>query len=122
MRVALTGTDHESSQPRPVRDHTGLPNDEFDLDLDVIDSGRTNAYGLGGSVMLDFERYRADYEIDVEIRYTNIQLRSFGGTTKGLEGESEANSASLCDLLAINLCMPEQLPVVGKGESVAEPG
>lgn len=63
------------------------------LDLDVIDGGSLNVYGLGGSIMLDWEHYRDDYEIDLEMRYSNIQLRTFGSTSDGLRGESEANTA-----------------------------
>ncbi|MGP8308261.1 hypothetical protein [Vibrio sp. YIC-376] len=66
-----------------------------DLDLDVIDGGTMNAYGLGGSIMLDWERYRDEYEIDLEVRYSNIQLRTFGSTSDGLHGESEANTAGV---------------------------
>lgn len=36
-----------------------------------------NSYGLGGSVMLDYENYQPDQEIDVELRYTNIPVRTF---------------------------------------------
>lgn len=65
-----------------------LINVVFEQDLDTIDNGTMNAYGLGGAIMLDYERYREDYELDVEIRYTKIQLRTFGSTTAGLQGES----------------------------------
>ena len=71
-------------------------NNKFpDLDLDIIDGGKMNAYGLGGSIMLDWEHYLTNYEIDLELRYSNIQLRTFGDTTSGLKGESETNSAGL---------------------------
>ena len=49
-----------------------------------------NAYGLGGAIMLDYERYREDSELDIEVRYTKIQLRTFGSTTSGLKGESSS--------------------------------
>ena len=70
-------------------------NAEYDLDLNIIDGGTMNAYGLGGAIMLDYEHYRKEYEIDVELRYTLIRLQSFGGSTDFLEGSSETNSASL---------------------------
>ena len=66
-----------------------------DLDLDIIDGGSMNVYGLGASVMLDWEHYRDDYEIDLELRYSNIQLRTFGSTSEGLRGGSEANTAGI---------------------------
>ena len=34
-------------------------------------------------------------EIDVELRYTNIRLQSFGGTTTAVEGSADSQSASL---------------------------
>ena len=66
-----------------------------DLDLDVIDGGSMDVYGLGASIMLDWEHYREDYEIDLEMRYSNIQLRTFGSTSDGLRGESEANTVGV---------------------------
>lgn len=75
----------------------GVPylNDEYDLDLDDIDGGEKYAAGLGGAIMLDYEHYRENYEIDVELRYSYIKLQSFGGTIDSLEGSSESNSASI---------------------------
>jgi len=70
----------------------------FDVDpdfLDFLDRGRMNTYGFGGSLMLDWEHYREDYEIDVELRYTNIQLRSFDSGYSSIEGSSDANIISL---------------------------
>lgn len=46
-------------------------------DVDFLDRGSLNAYGLGGSLMLDYEHYRPGYEVDVELRYSDIRLRSF---------------------------------------------
>ena len=45
--------------------------------------------------MLDYEHYREDYEIDVELRYTLVELNTLGGTTDGLKGSSQNNSASV---------------------------
>ena len=72
-----------------------LLNAVFDLDLDALDGGSMNAYGIGGAIMLDYEHYREEYEIDVELRYTLIKLQSFGGTTDSLKGSSETNAASI---------------------------
>lgn len=54
-----------------------------DADLDGLDGGTMNAVGLGGSLMLDYENYNAAREIDVEWRYTNIQLQSHGDLDSG---------------------------------------
>ncbi len=72
--------------------------ERFTLDsdsLEFLDRGRMNTYGFGGSLMLDWEHYREDYEVDVELRYTNIQLRSFNSDYSSIEGSSDANIVSL---------------------------
>ena len=62
--------------------------------LDFLGNGRLNATGLGGSLMLDYERYRPENEIDVELRYTNIHLQSFD-SSQAVEGHANAQSFSL---------------------------
>jgi hypothetical protein len=64
-------------------------------ELDFLHDGRLNAYGLGGSLVLDYERYRPGNEIDVELRYTNIYLRSLGGSSAAVKGSADAQSISL---------------------------
>ena len=66
-----------------------------DLDLEFLHRGTMNTYGLGGSVMLDWEHYRDDYEIDVELRYNYMKLRSFKSEYSSIEGASDANILSL---------------------------
>lgn len=66
-----------------------------DRSINFLDHGTLNAYGLGGSVMLDWEHYRPEHDIDVELRYTNIHLRTFGGTTAGVTGSATAQTANL---------------------------
>jgi hypothetical protein len=62
--------------------------------LDFLGNGQLNAFGLGGSLMLDYERYRPANEIDLELRYTNIHLQSFN-TSSAVEGHSNAQTFSL---------------------------
>lgn len=64
--------------------------DEFDF----LRSGHLDAYGLGGSLVLDYERYRPEHEIDVELRYTNIYLQSFGGSSTAVKGSADSQSVS----------------------------
>jgi hypothetical protein len=64
-------------------------------ELDFLQNGQLNAYGLGGSLVLDYERYRPGNEIDVELRYTNIYLQSFGGTSTAVKGSADSQSVSL---------------------------
>jgi len=65
------------------------------LSLDFLNNGRLNAYGYGGSVMLDYEHYRTDYEIDVEARYTYMRLESYGNTSDSVKGRADVPTASL---------------------------
>jgi hypothetical protein len=62
--------------------------------LDFLGNGRLNATGLGGSLMLDYERYRPENEVDLELRYTNIHLQSFD-SSQAVEGHANAQSVSL---------------------------
>ncbi|MDM0112722.1 hypothetical protein QTI66_11230 [Variovorax sp. J22R133] len=66
-----------------------------DRDINFLNGGTLNAYGLGGAVMLDWEHYREDYEVDVELRYSDIELRSFGGTTDAVKGKASARTANI---------------------------
>ena len=45
--------------------------------------------------MLDYEHYREDYEVDVELRYTSIKLQSFGDAPESVQGSTVAQSLSL---------------------------
>ena len=61
--------------------------------LEFLSHGQLNAAGLGGSLMLDYERYGADNEIDAELRYTNIYLQSFHSSS-AVQGHSDAQTLS----------------------------
>jgi len=63
-------------------------------EFDFLRNGHLDAYGFGGSLVLDFERYRPEHEIDVELRYTNIYLQSFGGSSAAVKGSADAQSIS----------------------------
>ncbi|MFD4836570.1 hypothetical protein ACFWP0_03625 [Achromobacter sp. NPDC058515] len=63
-------------------------------DIDFLDRGSLNAYGLGGSLMLDYEHYRPGYEVDVELRYSDIRLKSFDSSA-AVQGNATAQSANL---------------------------
>jgi len=65
-----------------------------DRQIEFLDGGTLNAYGLGGAVMLDWEHYREDYEVDLELRYTDIRLQSFGNSSAAVEGSASARTAS----------------------------
>jgi hypothetical protein len=57
--------------------------------------GHLNTYGLGGSLMLVLEDRKPTRDIDLELRYTNIQLRSFGNTSVAVQGHAAAEVLSL---------------------------
>lgn len=65
-----------------------------DAQIAFLERGRLNAYGLGGAVVLAYERYRERYDIDAQVRYTNILLQSFD-TSSGAQGEANAATVSL---------------------------
>ena len=64
-------------------------------DVSFLDRGRLDAAGLGGSVMLDYERYRPENEIDVELRYTNIYLQSINTSSEAVSGSTSAQTLNL---------------------------
>jgi hypothetical protein len=66
-----------------------------DREIDFLENGRLNVAGFGGSLMLDYEKYREDYEIDVEVRLTNIYLQSIPGTSEGVKGSEMAQNLNL---------------------------
>ena len=69
-------------------------NNNRDVNLQFINSGRMNSYGAGGSVMLDYENYKPDQEIDIELRYTNIAIQTFQSST-AVQGSADSQSVSL---------------------------
>jgi len=55
--------------------------------------GQHNAAGLGGSLMLDYERYEPDREFDAELRYSDIRLQSFHSSS-AVQGHATAQTLS----------------------------
>ncbi|RQH07035.1 hypothetical protein [Paraburkholderia dinghuensis] len=72
-----------------------LFNHVTDSNLQFLENGVLNAYGYGGSLMLDYEHYRENYEIDAELRATDIYLRSFGSSSEAVQGSATAQQISL---------------------------
>jgi hypothetical protein len=66
-----------------------------DKEIEFLENGRLNAVGYGGSLMLDYEHYRRNYEIDVELRYTNIYLQTIPGTYEAVQGSALAQNLNL---------------------------
>uniref|UniRef100_UPI004048C708 hypothetical protein n=1 Tax=Polynucleobacter sp. TaxID=2029855 RepID=UPI004048C708 len=72
---------------RALEDRTGK-------NLDFLNRGRLNVYGAGGSLMLDYENYKPEREIDLEARFTYIPLNSFDSSA-AVRGHSDSQSMSL---------------------------
>jgi len=68
---------------------------KYDREIAFLRRGRMNAYGLGGSLMLDLNIPRPGYEVDLELRYTDIRLSTYGDTSSLVRGESEAKTFNL---------------------------
>jgi hypothetical protein len=64
-------------------------------EFSFLTNGKLEVYGIGGSLVLDYERYRPENEVDVELRYTNIPLKSLSGSSTAVEGTADAQSLSL---------------------------
>ena len=64
-------------------------------DFEFLQNGTLEVYGLGGTLMLDYERYRDENEIDIELRYTHIRLQSFSDAPDAVQGDADAQSLSL---------------------------
>lgn len=62
------------------------------VDFDFFDGGRLNVYGLGGSLMLDYELISTPQDIDFEFRYSDIKLQTFANTTRAVEGHANAQN------------------------------
>jgi Autotransporter beta-domain len=65
------------------------------VDLSFLDGGRLNVYGLGGSLMLDYEKFAPEHDDDLELRFTDVALQSYGSTTLGVVGHAKSESVSL---------------------------
>jgi hypothetical protein len=66
-----------------------------DINLDFLAHGHLDAAGMGGSLMLDYENYQPTHEIDVELRYTDIQLHSVNNSSRVVDGHARNQNASL---------------------------
>ncbi|MGV0963635.1 MAG: hypothetical protein ACOYBT_07070 [Polynucleobacter sp.] len=64
------------------------------VDLQFLNKGRMNAYGAGGSLMLDYEDYKPEREYDVELRYTNIAINTFDSSA-AVQGSADSQSLGL---------------------------
>lgn len=66
-----------------------------DQDIAVFNGGQLNVWGLGGSLTLAYYDRKPARDIDVELRYTEMHLETFGDTTAAARGTAEARALSL---------------------------
>ncbi|WP_240648370.1 hypothetical protein [Pararobbsia silviterrae] len=71
-----------------------LVNHRVDSNIDFIRDGSLSAYGLGGSLMIGWYPRKEPYEFDLELRFTDIYLQSFGSSS-AVRGEANAESTNL---------------------------
>jgi hypothetical protein len=66
-----------------------------DADLAALEGGKLRARGVGGSLMIDYERFAPDADVDLELRYTNVKLRNSGELANQIDASASAESASV---------------------------
>jgi hypothetical protein len=65
------------------------------VDLSLLTDAEVQAWGVGGALTLAHYDYRPEREIDVELRYTQIHLETFGNTVPAARGQSTAQALGL---------------------------
>jgi len=65
------------------------------VDFSFLDNASLNAYGYGGSLMLDYENYQPEHDIDLELRGTSVRLKSFGSTSEAFQGSASSQTANV---------------------------
>lgn len=64
-------------------------------DISFLTDKHMNVYGLGGALMLAYYDYTPARNIDVELRYTQMRLQTFGDTPEAVRGNSTARTLGL---------------------------
>jgi len=65
------------------------------LDLTFLNGGRMNVYGIGGSLMFEYEKAAPGVEDNFQLRYTNVQLRSYDTPNLSVAGHARAENVAL---------------------------
>jgi hypothetical protein len=87
LNVAYGHLSSDLQLPRPLLRGTSNP------EIDFLDNGTLNAYGLGGSLMLDYTLEKMGKSVDLELRYTHITLKPFN-SQKVVSGSALAETVS----------------------------
>jgi hypothetical protein len=67
----------------------------FGADVPELTDKHVNAWGIGGSLMLAYYDHQPARDIDVELRYTQLRLATFGDTMREARGTSDAITLGL---------------------------
>jgi hypothetical protein len=63
-------------------------------EFNFFQNGSMNVYGTGAALMLDYELVKPEYEVDLELRLSQVHLQSFK-TDEGVAGASNSQTANL---------------------------
>jgi hypothetical protein len=66
-----------------------------DREFPGLTDRHVNVWGAGGSLMLAYYDYRPARDIDVELRYTQLRLQTFGDTVPAARGGLDAKTIGL---------------------------
>jgi hypothetical protein len=66
-----------------------------DVDISTLTDRHVNVWGAGGALMLAYYDYRPEREIEVELRYSQLRLQTFGDTLPAARGKSTAESVGI---------------------------
>lgn len=64
-------------------------------DISALTDLHMNIYGIGGSLVLAYYDYKPARDIEVELRYTEIPLQTFGDTPERFRGSSTPRTVGL---------------------------
>jgi len=67
----------------------------FGLDIPALTDRQAFVAGLGGSLVLAYYDYQPERDIDVELRYTQLELQTFGDTLRAARGRATAQTLGI---------------------------
>lgn len=66
-----------------------------DADIPALTDRHVNTFAIGGSLTLAYYDYRPARDIDMELRYTQLELQTIGDTLQAARGRANAKTLSL---------------------------
>jgi hypothetical protein len=61
----------------------------------VLSDVQANVWGLGGALMLNYFNYRVEQQIDLQARYSQMRLQTFGDSLPAARGTSTSSTLSV---------------------------